>query len=100
MKTLSNEECILLYGSSLEDTNSWDGTIDKSIICTIVQEESVNDFNGLCYRDAGSPLVKDGRLIGTAIHDFCNMGPDTPDQFTRISEYLDFIKKHVNVVIE
>lgn len=97
MKTLTNEECALLYGDS-----SWDDSFHKSILCAIPHGEHSNSNSGLCYGDAGNPLVKDNLLVGIAIwnspHDTpCDKAP--PGQFGRISEYLTWIKKHVNVSI-
>lgn len=99
MKTITNEECALLYGP-----NQWDDFIDKSILCAIPYgERDANQYSGLCHGDAGSPLVKDSLLIGIAIWNHpedTQCGKGTPDQFTRISEYLTWIKKHVNVSIQ
>lgn len=97
MKTLTNEECALLHGPS-----KWDDSIDRSVLCAIPQGYDSNHHIELCDGDAGSPLVKDGLLIGIAIWNFEDGRPcdsAIPNQFTRISEYLAWIKKHVNVSI-
>lgn len=96
MKTLTNEECALLCGPS-----HWDDSIDKSILCAIPYGDQYDPSSGLRQDDSGNPLIKDGFLVGIAIWSSSNDKPckGTPDQFTRISEYLTWIKNHVNVTI-
>ncbi|XP_016838948.1 chymotrypsin-2-like [Nasonia vitripennis] len=62
--------------------------IDKSKICTTSRVGQ-----GACHGDSGGPLVLDGTQIGIVSYGWpCGTG--VPDVFTRVSSYLDWIKKH------
>ncbi|XP_043276813.1 chymotrypsin-2-like [Venturia canescens] len=51
--------------------------------------------SGLCTGDSGGPLVYDGKVIGIASFVYkCGLG--YPDVFTRVFEYLDWIKSVTN----
>lgn len=95
LKTISNADCIQKYGENASEF------IDNSIMCAV---SSFYTYGvGLCHGDAGNPLVLNGRLVGIALWDVHKSAPcalGKPDQYTRISSYLDWIKNHVNVSIK
>lgn len=59
-------------------------------IDTICAYSGING-TGVCHGDSGSPLVYNGKLIGVTSWLYgCAAG--YPDGFTRVSEYIDWIK--------
>ena len=74
--------------------------IDDAVLCAVGKFDVYGV--GLCHGDGGNPLVENGRLIGIALWDVpenvpCAIG--NPNQFTRVSSYIDWIENHVNVSI-
>lgn len=99
LTTLTNDECNQRLGS----TTSLPKSIDQSILCAFYKYGI-----GLCHGDAGTPLMQgpmfgtENILIGIGIWNVAESEPcgiGLPDQFTRISHYLSWIRKHVNVAI-
>lgn len=79
----------------------FDEYIDDALLCAVGKFDVYGV--GLCHGDSGSPLV-DGerRLVGIALWDVpdnfpCAIGH--PNQFTRVSAYIDWIEDHANVSI-
>jgi len=78
--TLSNEDC-------RERHESGAPIHDFSTLCAF----SGTEGTGVCSGDSGGPLVHHGELIGvTSWASLCALG--VPDGFTRVSEYVDWIR--------
>lgn len=95
LKTLANDDCIQKYGGNASEF------IDESILCA--SSNFVTYGVGLCHGDSGNPLISNGQLVGIALWDVpeplpCAIGK--PDQYTRISSYISWIKYHVNVSVK
>lgn len=66
-------------------------SIYNGTICTLR-----NMGNGACFGDSGGPLTANGKLIGLVSWGVpCAVG--FPDQFTRVSEFLDWIKENTGL---
>jgi secreted trypsin-like serine protease len=90
---IDNKECADFHGSD----------INKSKICV----DTKGGSEGVCNGDNGGPLViteSDGKATNVGIVSFgfggsnsCESG--APAVFTRVSEYLDWLKKEAGVTI-
>lgn len=94
LKTLTNEDCIQKYGGNASEF------IDESILCAF---SSFSTYGvGLCHGDSGNPLIFKDQLVGIALWDVVESSPcaiGKPDQYTRISSYISWIKNHANVSV-
>ncbi|XP_072382811.1 trypsin-1-like [Diabrotica undecimpunctata] len=59
-------------------------------VCT----ENINPGEGTCSGDSGGPLAQDSTLIGVVSWGSPDCGSDTPSVFSKVSNYIDWIKKH------
>lgn len=83
--TLSNEECRDDHSDETSDL------IYNGTLCTFLR-----DGQGACFGDSGGPLTTQGELIGLVSWGVpCAVG--RPDQFTRISVFLDWIRENTNI---
>lgn len=62
--------------------------VDERNICTLRPY-----YGGLCFGDSGSPLVANGKAIGIASWSMNPCGKGSPDVFTRISAYTEWIEE-------
>lgn len=82
---------ILKYSRALrtissEDCESEIGPVSPSILCLA---KSLG--NGICGGDAGGPAVYKGLLVGIASYHLRTCGANTPDGYTKVSYYKDWI---------
>lgn len=75
LRTLSNEDCSRIAGP-----------VSPSILCL-----AKSQGNGICGGDAGGPAVYNGVLIGIASYHLTTCGANTPDGYTKVSYYKDWI---------
>lgn len=89
----NNLQEIVVKGYSQEKCNNYYGnTIMKTHICTLtVQGE------GMCNGDSGGPLVADGTLIGIVSFGRFPCGGGSPDVYTRVFYYRDWINFHTGI---
>lgn len=83
--TLSNDECRENHSEEQAEL-IYDGAL-----CTLLAEGE-----GACFGDSGGPLTTQGQLIGLVSWGVpCAVG--RPDQFTRISAFLDWIQENTGI---
>lgn len=83
MKTLTNDECRKRHDNETQKL-IYDGTL-----CAFAR-----DGRGVCCGDSGSPLVANGQIIGLAAWTKAwKCGRGLPDGYTRISVFMDWIRK-------
>ncbi|GAB1867484.1 Chymotrypsin-2 [Camponotus japonicus] len=80
---------IIVKGYSQETCKSISNNIKKTHICTFTIMDE-----GMCYGDAGSPLVADGVLIGLLSYSYGPCGTGFPDVSTRVFYYKSWINFH------
>lgn len=81
---MTNDECRKLHNDKNAPIN------DFGTLCAY----SGRLEYGICKGDSGSPLVVDEEVIGVASWSTkCARG--VPDGFTRVSEYVSWIEKHI-----
>ncbi|XP_018800584.1 PREDICTED: serine protease SP24D-like [Bactrocera latifrons] len=78
LRTISNEECARDIA-----------TVSPSILCL-----AKNSGNGICGGDAGGPAVYKGVLVGIASYHLSVCGANTPDGYTKMSYYKDWIAEN------
>lgn len=84
MQTLDNADCRKRFNDPSAPIH------DFSTICAF----SGAYGTGVCSGDSGGPLVYNNELIGiTSWAQLCALG--LPDGFTRVSEYVPWIEKHM-----
>ncbi|XP_072382814.1 trypsin-1-like [Diabrotica undecimpunctata] len=87
---IPDEETCLELCNKAEKLNPYNTT---SNICTANPEQN----HGTCEGDSGGPLVLDEQLVGLASWVFLPCGREgAPSVFTRVSHFVDWIKKHDN----
>ncbi|XP_039230656.1 serine protease 1-like [Drosophila yakuba] len=85
MKVISNSECKRTYYSSIHDTN----------ICV-----STTGAVSTCIGDSGGPLVLASDMVQVGLTSFGSSAgceKEYPDVFTRVTSYLDWIKRHTGI---
>lgn len=86
VNVINNEQCIVSHLPQYAER------IYNTTICTMAREKV-----GACTGDSGGPLVQHKKLVGVISWGVpCALG--VPDQHSRISSYLDWIKQHTGVV--
>lgn len=85
MKTMTNAEC----RSKVPKTPP---VYNYGTLCAYSGDAKKRIGHG----DAGGPLVHQNQLIGLISWNPQVVGSEKPDGFTRISEYGEWIKKHMN----
>ncbi|XP_067635199.1 serine protease SP24D-like [Eurosta solidaginis] len=54
--------------------------------------------NGACFGDSGGPAAYQGKLVGVASFVINGCGSSSPDAYAMVSNHLDWIRKHSDVV--
>lgn len=75
----------------VECSNSYNGSVDLGMVCA----GWFAGGWGICNGDIGSPLVSNGFLLGVASWSDGCARPRIADVFTRVSWYVDWIRKNI-----
>lgn len=85
MTTMTNQEC-------RSRVNKLTPVYDFETLCAYSGDKNSRIGHG----DAGGPLVHRNALIGLVSWNPQVVGSDKPEGFTRITPYIDWIKKNAN----
>lgn len=87
MRVIPNDVCINMH------KKKYRLFIYDSILCTFAGYGA-----GTCNGDSGGVFVVNNKIVGIlSWGDPCAIGK--PDQFTRVSDYIDFIETHTKIKI-
>ncbi|XP_028131868.1 trypsin-1 [Diabrotica virgifera virgifera] len=77
------QTCIGQFGNIFNETTN---------VCS----ENLKQGQGPCSGDSGGPLAQHGTLIGVVSWGSKDCGTDIPSVYSKVSNYIDWIKEHVS----
>lgn len=88
LRIIAQDTCARLHSSSYQVL------IHNSTLCTFIGYGA-----GTCHGDSGGPLVINNQLVGVLSWGEAESEKRKPDQFTRISEFTEWIQKKTGIEI-